>query len=419
MLDRKAAPVFVQNKSFELLVPEIQVLLNGSKLLFVNGGDQDVIKVELVFKAGKWYEPLPGISHFTGTMLPKGTLGRTSFQISDTFDFYGVHIEINPGFDFTSVALYSLPKYLPFVLDLLSEIVSYANYPESELRQAIDIYAQGLRINLEKTSYLASTAFRKSLFGNTHPYGYDVGFEDLERIRQQDLVSFRECHFGDFIGFISGKISEETKALVCDKLSQLKFSKVKQQQYTSATDSAKNSHILKEGSVQASLRIGKLTINRSHQDYPGFLLLNHILGGFFGSRLMKNIRELKGLTYGIHSYIHALHQESYFVIGADVNTDKRELAITEIKNDIRRLQTELIPDEELDTARNHFVGSLQTEMSTSFAHADKIKLIHLFNLSEDYYQQLMDSVFDVTSNQLLDLANKHLPTDELHTVTAG
>jgi predicted Zn-dependent peptidase len=145
----------------------------------------------------------------------------------------------------------------------------------------------------------------------------------------------------------------------------------------------------KEGSVQSSIRIGKKIIGRSHSDYASVLFLNHILGGYFGSRLMKNIREDKGLSYGISSSLHTMAKGNHLVIGADVNRENLNLTFDEIGKELKRLRTERVDTAELDTARNHFIGSLQLEITTSFAHADKVKNLLVFNLPENFYQNLI------------------------------
>jgi zinc protease len=419
MLDRKKPPAYKQNKSFELLKPEIQELSDTNKLYFINGGEQDVLKLELVFKAGKWQEPHPGISHFTSTLLAKGTADHDSFQITYRFDFYGIHLEIHPGFDFTSIALYGLPKNIINVLDLFLDILSNATFPEDELRQAADIYRQGLKINLEKTNFVAAREFRKYLFGNSHPYGYDIESDNIDRIHRQSLIEFRNNYFGEFTGFISGKISDSVKKSISGKLNQLKFRESKPVTHAKAPSNPGEFHHTKEGSIQTSIRIGKLTIDRHHSDFPGLLLLNHLLGGFFGSRLMKNIREEKGLTYGIHSSIHPLKNESYFVIAADVNSDSRNLAVTEIRAELAQLRNQLVPTKELEVARNHFIGSLQTELNTSFAHSDRIKLITLFKLPSTYYQQLIDQLLSITEIQLNELAGQYYSEEGLYTISIG
>jgi zinc protease len=419
MLNRKNPPEFVQSTEFNLIPHEYQTLPNGCELYFVPGGEQEVIKIEFIINAGKWSEPSRGITHFTSILLSKGTTNHSGKYISSTLDFLGIHLDVQPGFDFTSISLYGLSKNMPLVIDLVVDILLNPSIPETELQQAKDIYLQGLRINLEKTSFLASREFRKHLFGESHPYGRDIEINDLAKINRDSLITYHTEFFKDFIVFISGNISKEFKQIITDKLVQLKVKKNNANIHTTTKTESLTLHIDKNESIQTSLRIGKRIIGRSHPDYPGLLLLNHIVGGFFGSRLMKNIREEKGLTYGIHSSIHALLHQSYFVIGADVNKENKELTIQEIKWELNRLQENPIPIEELNIARNHFIGSLQTEMNSPFSHVDKIKLLILFGLPIDYFNQLITSLTELNQDQLKSIAEKHFEDKRLVTVSVG
>jgi zinc protease len=171
--------------------------------------------------------------------------------------------------------------------------------------------------------------------------------------------------------------------------------------------------------VQSTIRKAKKSIGKMHHDYIDALFLNHILGGYFSSRLMKNIREDKGLSYGISSSLHALKNDSYLVIGADVNRENLNLTFEEIRKELKQLRTEKIEEEELNLARNHFIGSLQLEITTSFAHADKIKNIILFNLSPQHYQNMINRVEAITAENLIQVANQYFSEDSFVEVAVG
>ena len=419
MLDRTIAPDFSRNIQFNLITPDHVKLPSGAEIYFVAGGDQNVIKVELVYKAGRWHEKIWGTSHFTSTLLTKGTKTKTSFEIASLFDQQGAHLDIHAGVDFITIGLYSLTKRLDSSLQLLAEILNQPVFPEKELQQSQAIYLQNLKVNKEKTSFLASHLFRKTLFGDEHPYGKELSEEDVQNLKQQDLVNFHKNQLTNFTVFVSGKVSEESKKQIIKCFESFQFSPGTDQAHTISATLPSNIYKEKEESIQTSLRICKGTILRSHPDYPLLLFLNHIFGGYFGSRLMKNIREDKGLTYGIYSSLHAMKHSSYLVIGTDVNKENREVAFLEIRKEIQRLRSEEIPSEELDTAKWHFIGSLQTELSTSFAHADKVKNMVLMNLPEDYYTLLIKKISNADASELMHLANKYFQEKDFFEIAVG
>ncbi len=419
MLNRKLAPPFNKSTAFDLLSPEKQTLQNGADVYFVSGGNQEVVRVELVFNAGRWFEQTPGAAYFSANLLSKGTTNKTSFEIAQAFDRYGAHLEISPGLDAVSVSLFVLNKNVEPALSLLFELLTSSIFPEKEIEQIKSIYLQNLKVNNEKTSYQASKLIRKSLFGEEYPYGKELEEGDVTSITRDQLLAHYNPFFKDVTIFVSGKVTAQNKHHISQTLSVLPFSRVTDK-IIATPDLGKNSQrVEKSGSVQSSIRMGKRTIDRKHKDYADVLLLNHILGGYFGSRLMKNIREEKGLTYGIYSSLSILKHNGYLVIGADVNKENLDLTFDEIRKELKRLRTEKIDQEELDTARNHFIGSLQSEITTPFAHADKIKNIIMFNLSDQYYQNLITKIDAVTSGELLRIASDHFSEESFTEVAVG
>lgn len=419
MLDRTIAPPFVRDVSFELIKPDVHSLPNGVETYFISGGSQNVLKVELIFRAGRWYEGKATAAHFTAQLLSKGTRNKSSYEIATIFDQYGAHLEVNAGLDFVSVSVYVLNKTLDRVLPLLMEILTEPAFPQREFDQSKSVFIQNLQVSNEKTSYVASQIFRRNLFGKDHPYGIVVE----ERHPAQLSISDFKKHFESFFlspkVFVSGRFSEGEKQLLLKHLEAFRSG----QPASVATHSVKagptQERVEKKESVQSSIRVGKPSLLRSHEDYVGVLFVSHILGGYFGSRLMKNIREEKGLTYGISASIHGLKHGSYLIIGADVNKENTNLTFDEIQKELKTLRSILITAEELETSRNHFIGSLQSEITTPFAHADKIKTIVLHDLSTDHYRNMIRKIDAITPQQIIDISERYYHEDSFTQVAVG
>ncbi len=225
------------------------------------------------------------------------------------------------------------------------------------------IFLQNLKINKEKTSFLVSQLIRKMIFGN-HPYGTSLEEKDVEALHREELRSFHHSNFRPAAIFVTTHPSVTAEEIIT-RFSLLTSPAPDSGNLPIVSSGKKNEHIAKDG-VQTSLRLANRSLNRKDRHYPDLLLFNHILGGYFGSRLMKNIREEKGLTYGIYSSINPFAHESFFVIGADVNKENRDLALDEIRKEIKRMRTEAVDASELEIARNHFLGSLQSEVANPF-----------------------------------------------------
>lgn len=420
MLDRKSAPQFVEIVTSNLPSPEVITLDNGIPLIHFDKVNQEVLRIELIFKAGKWYEPKVGISYFTSHLLDKGTQSKSSFQIAEIFDQFGSSVEISAGSDFVSASLYTLTKNVNKVLPLFCDIVHYPSFPDSEFTLLKDIFRQNLKINDEKSSYLASKAIRQNIFGSNHPYGSSVTEKDLDLLTRQDLVNFFQTRFSLHEVYITGKVDSDILKMLAKNLSE--FSITNQNQIHLAASEApevKAQHIQKPESLQSSIRLGKRVINRSNPDYPALVLLNHILGGYFGSRLMKNIREEKGLTYGINSSIHALKHDAFLLVGTDVNKENCTVALSEIKSEIKRIQEVGIDLGELETAKHHLLGSLQLETANPFSVLEKIKTIRLHNLNNNFYSILLEGIQVSNQDTLIRIAQTHLNENNFFELSVG
>ena len=417
-LDRAQPPPFHLSSDYSLAQPETVHLKDGSPFFLFRDLQQDVVKLELIFDAGKWFEHKLGVGHFTAQMLSKGTIKKNSFQIAEALDSLGAHLEIAPGFDTVSISLFALRKNLLTATGIVAELLMEPSFENEELRLMKEIFLQTLKVNNEKTSVIASKEIRKAIFGNEHPYGSAVEEADVKEIEHRDLQLFFNDHFSLRSAFLVGRLSD----LELQELIKIIPTEVSTSQKPRTFEIAPGvSHtITKSGSIQSSIRLGKRCLPRSERkDYAEAIMFNHLLGGFFGSRLMKNIREEKGLTYGIYSSMNHFLHEGFWVIGAEVNQQNTGKAIEEIKNEIKKLQEELVPSDELEIAKNYFIGSWQSENSTLFAVAEKIKSIHLWGLPVNYYSRHLEFIQQVTPAQIQRIANDQFDTSNLFEIQVG
>lgn len=419
MLERKIAPPFVKTNSLHLPESNSISLSSGLKLRLIDGVQQNVLKVDLVFKAGKWFEPKVGLSHFTAQMLEKGTSTKSAAEISEILDQLGSHFEISPGFDFVSVSIYSLKDKISKILPIFLDILTAPSFPEKEWVQLQNITLQNLKVNEEKTGFLASKYIRKNIFGEAHPYGSSVDETHIKDISVHDMANYFQSTFKAQEIYIVGNLNNSEVSLLVNSFNQLSVSKENTSSIRNPIEGSAHQHIEKKNSVQSSIRLGKKSLLKSDTNYFDLQILNHVLGGYFGSRLMKNIREEKGLTYGIYSSINAFQNESLLTIGADVDSTNLALTIREIKSELKKLRTKEIEPQELTLAKNHFIGSLQSDMANPFSVAEKIKNIQIFNLPEDFYQNLIDRVDQITSSEIKQAAESHFHEESFFDVTVG
>ncbi|MBE9465457.1 M16 family metallopeptidase [Dyadobacter subterraneus] len=422
-LDRTEAPDFKVIKTINLPEPQSHVLDNGIPLHVISIGEQPVVRFECIFESGNWHETSAGASFFAIKMLPEGTRSYTSSALSEAFDNIGAFIDMTHSSDRSGIVVYCLSRFLPEVLTLIRELIENPVFPEKELDDLRNITLQNLRINKEKTAYLATTEFRRQLFGSDHPYGQS---QEEKNIQELPLAKIQE-HFEKYIKngkrtlVLAGQVSDQDVKLVNEYFGQLDYKtndlEIEHDSYTEYQ--GKEVLVEKSDSVQSTIRIGRKLFTRKHPDYFKMLVTNEILGGYFGSRLMKNIREEKGLTYGISSHMITLGREGYFMIGTDVKKEFTQQTIDEIKKEIYRLQTEVVGEDELQTVKNFMAGEFAGSLNTAFEVADRQKILFLDSLPADYFSKYIDQIHATTQEDIQLMASTYLLPEEMIEVVVG
>ncbi len=421
MLDRTIAPPFNRIQKIVIKQPEKQTLRNGIDLFSLRSGSQEVLQLDILINTGKYNEVHNGSAFFAGKMLSEGIPGMSSSEISELLDSLGAQIDINPGLDQLEISIHCLSKHFLELSGVLKDMLTSPTIPEKELDTLKNIRLQSLHVNNEKSGFVASKLFRESLFGSKHPYGIVLNDDDILSTNQmivQDYV--RENIINQpFTLIASGNYTDQILESIVATFEGIDIGTPNVPDIVESTSLGGNIYEEKNDAVQTSIRIGCTSLSMNHPDYLTLLVTNEILGGYFGSRLMKNIREEKGLTYGISSGIAHLTHGNYFIVSADVKKENREEAIEEIKKEISILQTQLVSDDELDTVRNYMLGQIQSSVNTPFELAAKFKLLFVHGLDYSYYTSLIHTINHVTPGEILEISNKSLPLDSMRVISVG
>lgn len=408
-----------------IIVPQAEkfTLDNGIKVYSVNAGTQDVVRVELVF-TDKSTRHNSIVITAVNRLIREGTAKHTALEIAEMLDFYGAYLETESNPDFSSIVLFTLGKYINETLNIFSEVLFEAVYPEKEL----DIYKtnnkQFLRVNNEKVSYMARKKISEVLYGAQHPYGYNEKEADFDALHRQTLVDFYRSYYqsGNCIIFAAGKISDTTIKSINEIFGKndgqrTKPSNGKEIIFSSAAE--KKHFVPKAGALQSAIRIGKRIIDKRHPDFHPLMVLSTVLGGYFGSRLMSNIREDKGFTYGIGSMLGSMLHSGFFIISTEVRSEVTQQALDEIYNEIKRLSVEPVPDEEMQMVRNYMLGTFMRNIDGAFPLSDRCKSIVLFGLDYDYFERHMNAIRNTTTERLMQLASEYLTENSFYEVVAG
>lgn len=422
-MNRSIAPKIDQ--VFQINVPkaEITTLNDGTKVHLLNMGTEDTLRISFVFEAGAWNQSKPLIANFTQQMLNKGTATKSAYQISEQFDFYGAYNAFGTGMHHSTAHFYLLTKYIDEVLPQIGELIHNPSFPENELKILVDNQRQNFIINQNKVAYVAAREFDKAMFGAEHPYGNKADLNDFDKVEINDIKKFfsEVTSQNNLQIVIAGKIPDN----LIEKLNQHISQEIKQKNASPSIDkTALKSTNLKhfkevDNAVQSSIKAGFETINRTHPDFFSLKILNTIFGGFFGSRLMSNIREDKGYTYGIHSSIVSYRNKSMLLVSTETGNEFRDAVCKEIDFEMRRLMTELVSTNELEKVRNYMFNDLLRSIEQSFSYGDVYQSLLEFNISPDYLIQSVETLKTITPERVMHLANTYFKPEEVLYCIAG
>jgi predicted Zn-dependent peptidase len=421
-LNRTIAPQAHAIHKVDLVQPTKKQLNNGTPFYELKAGSQQVLRLEFIFSAGTRFQSKPLVASFANAMLVEGTSKKSAMEIAEAFDYYGAFVAPEFDNDRAGITLHCLSHTFPKVFPLLAEILEEVSFPENELRTNLNNGRQKYMVNAEKVDVMSRKKFMEAIFGKGNPYGMQAEVEDFNNISRQDLIDFYQNFYrnGELTILASGQFGDEVFQMVNALLGNRSTGKIPSENDALFTFPAPEKiFVPKDQAIQTGIRIGRQMLKKNHPDYPAMQVLNTALGGYFGSRLMANIREDKGYTYGIGSAVAALEKSGYFFIATEVGADVANAAVEEIYKELARLRNEPIPKEELHMVTNYMLGSFLQNSDGPFAMADRFKGVLFHGLDYTYYDRLLETINSIRPERLMELANQNLKDQDLTEVLAG
>ena len=421
MLDRKITPTIEEAVHFDLQLKNCDrfTLDNKVPVYAMNAGAQDVVMVEWVFDAGNWYDKQPMVAATTNFLIKNGTTTKTAYQINDFFEFHGAYLNRSCYNETASITLHCLSKHLETLLPVVREIIETSIFPEQELAIYIQNQKQRLSVNLQKCDFIANRLIDEYLFGINHPYGTYSNAEDYDALNTDVIKAFYKQYYlnGSCKIFVAGKMPTGYESMLNKAFGTLPLHADAPVvvEHPVVTASQKKVEIINdENGVQGAIRMARPFPNRHHPDFQKAHVLNTLFGGFFGSRLMSNIREDKGYTYGIHSYFQNHVHASAWMISTEAGRDVCAATIAEVIKEMELLRNELVDTEELNLVRNYMIGSLLGDLDGPFQLIGRWKNYVLNGLDENYFYKSIETIKSVTPEELQRLANTYLQPEDFY-----
>ncbi|KAF0129108.1 MAG: peptidase M16 domain-containing protein [Bacteroidetes bacterium] len=419
---RTAAPEILQVSDLKLLEPKALKLSNGIELFCFNDTTQQALRFDMVFDAGSAYQQKALVASTSTRMMREGSQKYSVGAINAKIDYHGAYLDLQTTKDQCYLSLYCLDKSLASMLPIVDNILKEPLFKERNFKIFNQRQKQDFMVSSRKNKHLANRIFTARLYGEGTTYGKVASEKDFDLLETADLKAFHESYLkpSGTKMVISGPIT--------DKMIQ-QIEKHFGESWPESGIAADFEHTnqfhpesifqSKEHSLQSAIMMGRPVMLRSHPDYFGFLVLNTILGGYFGSRLMANIREDKGYTYGINSMVSPLRKATGFTIATEVGIAVTKQTLQEIKNELNRLREELVSEQELTLVKNYLTGTYLRSLDGVYNQADKFRVTLESRSGMNYFVESLKAINAISSMELNRLAQLYLNPDEMVTVVVG
>ena len=414
MPDRTIAPIIKDAVDFNITLKPCThtTLSNEVKMYYINDGAEEVSQVEFVFSAGNCYENKNGVAATANYLIKNGTIKKTAFEITDYFEYYGAYLKFSSFHEYATITLHCLSKYLKELLPVIRELITEATFPENEIEIYQQIKVQALAVNLLKCDFVADRLINENLYGANHPYGRIISKDDIKAINREDLLQFyRQYYLNAHCRiFSAGKLPIDFEELMDKNFGDLQLNAtIPVVTHKREMNSQKKHEIINDvNGVQSAIRIARPFPTRLHPDFQKATVLNVLFGGYFGSRLMANIREEKGYTYGISSYFENLIQYNAWMISTEAGKEVTQPTIEEVYKEMKLLRENKVEDDELSLVKNYMIGLNLGYIDGPFQIIARWKSLILNGLDENYFYNSLNTIKKVKAEEIQSLANKYL-----------
>jgi zinc protease len=402
-------------------------LSNGLTLLVAERNQLPTVHLQVLLRAGSSVDTASqvGLANLTAELLLQGTATQYATRISRRIESVGGSLTAGADLDFTSIHLSVLKKDLPLGMELLADILLNPQFAEAEVARKIAEMKARLKRMEEEPRQIAQLAFAKSLFRD-HPYAHPVegSVATLEKLTRVDIRRFFQSYYrpNNALVTIVGQINlEEATGFLEKVLGGWQAAPIQKPPVAAPPGPARPEVVkIDRSSSQANILWGHLGVNRGNPDYYTLLVMNYILGGGgFVSRLMDQIRDNLGLTYGIYSHFDAREFPGAFEISLETKNQNTNQAVAEILKELKKLLEKGVTATELAEAKAYLTGSFPLRMDTNAKMVKLLSAMEFYRLGLDYPEKFPQLINQVTEEEILRVARKYLQPDRFLLVVVG
>jgi len=406
------------------------VLPNGLVLVVRENHANPTVGISGNLKAGGMYNPKDrmGLASFTAEMLARGTTTQTSQQIAEKLDFIGARLSASAGIEAANFQAYCLSENFEQVFSLLADILRRPSFPEGEVAKLRGEFETGIKEENDDLWNVSRRELNNALFPEGHPYHQTPRgtLESVGAITRQDVLGFYQTHYrpDTMILIVVGDVTVEQVKKQCQDLFGDWSAAGKAPAYgipsVPLAEKPERKVVPMMDKSEAIVRMGHAGIARSDPDYYPCEVMNFILGsGSFTSRLMADLRDKQGLTYGVFSYFQATQGAGPFGIVMQVNPKDVDRAVSATRADLEEFIAKGITEQELKGAKDYLIGNLPLSLESNSGIAQMLLETEFYHLGLDYVERYPALIRAVTREDVQNMARKHLHPDRLATVIAG
>lgn len=417
--DRTIFPVIADKIEFDYPVYSLTNLKNRSPLYFVKKDKLPIVQIQLLFNAGSNFDPdgKNGLANLFSALIDEGAGGMSALQISERLEQLGTTIRISCNHDFILFNLLCLKEKFEESLMVLNSILNQPHFDEKDFKRELNRIKLSLRQYGDDPEIIADIFFEKILFDGAGLYNhFPTGLSsNLDAIQLKDIKKFYVETFcnAELAILSAGNLTEVELSAALEKLFDFHKKNITSIHLNNELHSRKKIFIHhKENSPQTEIRFGLRVDKRNEINFMPRTILNFIFGGQFSSRLNLNLREKRGLTYGIRSSYNHFKRAAYFQIAASVDVENIGVALNEIANEKNRL-IETLTDEEIKFAKDSMIRKFPLGFETYSQIVSWLGSAYVFDLPENYLEGFSDRVYSVGRNELSAIYEKDFLADEL------
>lgn len=407
-----------------LILPRPVAMPNGVPLYLLEGVDKGVVRFDILFKGGYAVQSKPLLAMFTNRMLREGAGELSAAEISQKLDYYGAWIDMYSSQNSNHITLYTMSKHFVPLLNVLEEMIKRPLFPQENLDTVKSNNKSYFMVNSRKVDVVSQRYFENSLWGDGHPLGHVVEAADYDAITRDDIVGYYNNYYGSYncTMFLSGNADEAMISALNDCFGAEAWGCEKE---CAAVEPLPPSSCLSRrfiqvpGTMQSAVKIGFMAMDATHPDYHKFRFLCVLLGGYFGSRLMSNIREDNGYTYHISAELDAYGCRNAFMISSETATEYVEPLIKEVYKELGRLVNEPVAADEIELVRNYIMGELCREYEGQSAKSEVFINAWLSGADFASVNSYIDEIKEITPAELHRLANLYFKRENMIEIVVG